>query len=119
MGEFFGGAGNQLSAITSGIGGGDSSSPMMASVVDPYNRPSVTTAVDSVEIAKQAQMSKQIEQTERISKVMELTRKDAKLKTERPIIVNTTGTEERKMIEPPTDIESMSILWLNKSWGLG
>jgi len=119
VGEFFGGAGNQLSAITSGIGGGDSSSPMMASVVDPYNRPSVTTAVDSVEIAKQAQMSKQIEQTERISKVMELTRKDAKLKTERPIIVNTTGTEERKMIEPPTDIESMSILWLNKSWGLG
>jgi hypothetical protein len=36
---------------------------------------------------------------------------------DRPIVVS--GPERTEPPQPPEDIEAMSILWLNKSYGLG
>ena len=40
-------------------------------------------------------------------------------KSEAPVVVSNGGGDDRRQFEPPTDVESMSILWLNKSWGMG
>ena len=71
-----------------------------------------------VNLAKNQQANKQIEQTKMVERSIIDLSKVNKQASDRPIIIN-TGGEDKKMIEPPTDIESMSILWLNKSWGLG
>jgi len=54
---------------------------------------------------------------ENINKGMEKVGKSVTAGNEKPIIVTTQ--EKTTPPEPPEDIEAMSILWLNKSYGLG
>jgi hypothetical protein len=94
----------------------DSPPNTMAMSIPPAMR--VGDAADAVGVAKNKQVARQIDQAKKIELSIEKMNNQSKVTSERPIVVN-TGEGEQKMIEPPTDIESMSILWLNKSWGLG
>ncbi len=66
--------------------------------------------------AKKKQISTQERIGELISSTMKDTNKNIQESNAKPIIVNTDSSGS---IDPPEDIESMSILWLNKSYGLG
>ena len=83
----------------------------------PMVSPSMST-MSSASYAKANAMSRQSEQMMATTKAVNQLNKDARQQSERPIIVN-TGSPEKRIIEPPEDIEAMSILFLNKSWGLG
>jgi len=74
--------------------------------------------VNSAEVAKQNVIKRQMEQTSGIGKSITGMNKNTNQGSGAPVIVN-TGGEGSGAKEPPSDVESMSILWLNKSWGLG
>ena len=80
---------------------------------------SIGAASSEVEVAKHNVMKRQMEQTNGIKDSLTQLNKSAGQKSESPVVVNTGDGDDRRTLEPPTDIESMSILWLNKSWGLG
>lgn len=83
--------------------------------------PSVGIPADAMYVADKAKASvaeRQMEQQKQTQLAIKQANKDAREKPPQPIIVN-TGEKEQTTIEPPEDIETMSILFLNKSWGLG
>lgn len=96
---------------------------------DPYKAPqtphkntitSITPlrTADNTDQAKAEVMAKQIKATDVVNSSIKQMNKDTKATADRPVVIN-TGSEGKRIIEPPEDIESMSILFLNKSWGLG
>lgn len=77
------------------------------------------STVNEAEVAKANVIKKQMDQTNGINDSLAQLNKTTGQRSEAPLVVNTGGGDDRRDLEPPTDIESMSILWLNKSWGLG
>jgi hypothetical protein len=86
---------------------------------EPKSSSDIEGIVSGAEVAKQNVVKKQMEQSKNMESSVTAMNKNLKQKSETPIVVNTGGGDDRRQLDPPSDVESMSILWLNKSWGLG
>ena len=81
----------------------------------------ISKEIDNVQIAKTNAKKKEIQTQQESSKTISKAMKDINENVAKPtpIMINNNNEENLASIDPPEDVESMSILWLNKSWGLG
>jgi hypothetical protein len=78
----------------------------------------LSDSVNNAEVAKQNVVRKQMDQSKNMEASISQMNKSSSQQSDTPLVVNNNDGGGR-MSEPPSDVESMSILWLNKSWGLG
>lgn len=81
-------------------------------------RQTIPSDFDTIEEAKSSAIRKQIAQSSNIEKTIVKMNKYQQEAKPAPIIINNDNSSNNTF-DPPEDIESMSVLWLNKSWGLG
>lgn len=94
--------------------------PSTIGYVDPVASNTMADTVYDVDSSKQTFSKKQLDQSSKMERVISSAMKEINnnMSAERPIVIQ-GSPEGGNQFDPREDIESMSILWLNKSWGLG
>ena len=82
--------------------------------------PEIASAVQKTHMAKMGVKKKEIQTQNELNNSINNSVKTNKAlaQNDQPVIIQNTNNE-KGTVEPPEDIEAMSILWLNKSYGLG
>lgn len=98
--------------------GGDDVSSYTAPIDNPSSLAPMVQSSDRIAQNIASEQQQLVAGMDRVTESIKTMSKETIEKADRPIVVN-TGGGNRRDFEPPTDIEAMSILFVNKSWGLG